>query len=120
VEWNAVWNVVQAVGTIVAIIVAVKAMKRDETSSTVRAIFADGLWQSMIEKLHQDALTAARSAAADRMTVLINEKTFVLREVQEVMNREIFRRLAAVEKKIDDVPEATAEQVILKMREAQR
>jgi hypothetical protein len=117
VEWNAVWNVVQAVGTIVAIIVAVKAMKKDKTSALVLAIFADDKWEKTVAKIIEDAREAGRTAAADRVQVLINPRDYMPREVQDITNREIFRRLANVEQKIDDVPEATAEQVMLKLRE---
>lgn len=107
-------------GTVVSLLIGLKALKRDQTKDLVIAVFTDERWEKIVEKLLNEAREAGRLAAADRVQVMINPKDYMPREVQELTNKEIFRRLAAVEKKIDDVPEATAEQVMIKLREAQR
>ena len=114
------WLGLQALGTLVALIAALKALKQDHTKSLVTSIFADEKWEKMVEKINEDAREAARIAAADRVQVLINPRDYMPREVQENTNKEIFRRLSTLERKVDDVPGATADQVMIRLREERR
>lgn len=112
-----VWNLVQGLSTLVALMLALKALRKDHTQSLVLAIFADEKWEKTLEKIMGDAREAAKLAATDRVQVLINPRDYMPREVQETTNKEIFRRLQQLETKVDDVPSATAKEVMLLIRE---
>lgn len=116
-----IWKLVQGVSTIAALLLALKALRKDQTQSLVLAIFADERWEKMLEKLfadvQRDAREAGRIAAADRVQVLINPRDYMPRELQEKSNEEFERRLKEVERKIDNVPRETAKEVMLIIRE---
>jgi hypothetical protein len=114
------WMGLQAVATLVALFVALKALRKDHTQELVQAVFADERWEKVVEKIMSEARDAGKVAAADRLQTMINNRTFMPREVQENTNKEIFRRLAKVEQKIDDVPSATADAVMIRLREERK
>jgi len=76
----------------------------------------DERMERMMVDAKEAARVAAEVAAANRATTILNTQDFMPRREQENTNREINRRLTEVERKIDDVPVKTAEQVVLRLR----
>jgi hypothetical protein len=104
---------VNTLGAIVALLVALRALKRSHTEELVIAIFADNRWEKMMNKIFENARESAKTAAADRVQMLLNTRDYMPRELQSQVNQELERRVAAIERKIDDVPVKTAREVII-------
>jgi hypothetical protein len=111
------WRAVTGFSTLLAILLSIKALKKDRTTELVKEIFADERWGKMLDKIIAEAREAGRVAAADRVQVLINPEDYMPRELQDQKNAELERRLESLERKVDDVPAKTAREVLSAMRQ---
>jgi len=100
--------------TVMTLFIARRTLKTQDTDAMAIAILAADRWQKERAKLLDDA----KAAVTDRFQVIL--ASYMPRELQEAKNDEIFRRLEAVETKIDNVPEATADRVMIRLRAERR
>jgi hypothetical protein len=105
-------EIIKGVGTVVAIVAAVYAIRLNRRNSDSFDKKELALAILAIPEVEVKSKGWAKEVVVDKLQVFLNSGMFMSREVQEAENSRINARLTTLEKKVDDLPEHVSDRVV--------